>query len=58
MPESLPEAVRTISRRYVIGPVAYGISLVLAFVSPWASLAVHAALAGFFLLPERSGNRL
>lgn len=48
------DAVRTISRRYAAGPISYGISLGLAFVNVWASLAVHAVLAALYLLPERS----
>jgi uncharacterized membrane protein len=47
------EAVRTISRRYMLGPIAYGISFALAFVDAWASLAVHGVLAAYFLLPVR-----
>jgi hypothetical protein len=41
------------SRRYVIGPLGYGLSLVLAFVSPWTSLGLHALLAALLALPER-----
>lgn len=48
-----PVAVRTISRRYALGPVSYGVSLGLAFVNVWASLAVHGLLAALYLLPER-----
>jgi uncharacterized membrane protein len=47
------EAVRNISRRYLVGPLAYGISFALAFISAWASLAVHGLLAAFYLLPVR-----
>lgn len=47
-------AVRTISRRYLAGPVFYGLSFALAFVNVWASLAVHAVLAGLYLLPEHT----
>jgi uncharacterized membrane protein len=47
------EAVETISRRYLIGPLAYGISFALAFVNTWASLAVHGFLVAFFILPVR-----
>ena len=46
-------AVRTISRRYAIGPFAYLAALLLALVSPWASLALHGLLAILYLLPER-----
>jgi uncharacterized membrane protein len=45
------EAVQTISRRYLMGPIAYAISFALAFINPWASLAVHGLLAAFFILP-------
>lgn len=47
------EAVRTISRRYIMGPIAYAISLGLAFINPWVSLAVHGLLIAFFVLPVR-----
>jgi uncharacterized membrane protein len=47
------EAVQTISRRYLIGPTAYAVSFGLAFVSAWASLAVHGLLAAFYIMPVR-----
>jgi uncharacterized membrane protein len=47
------EAVRTISRRYLVGPVAYAVSFALAFVNVWASLAMHGLLAAFYILPVR-----
>jgi TMEM175 potassium channel family protein len=47
------EAVRTISRRYLLGPIAYAVSFALAFVNAWASLAVHGFLAAFYVLPVR-----
>ena len=47
------EAVRNISRRYLLGPIAYGISFGLAFINAWASLAVHGVLAAFYVLPVR-----
>ena len=46
-------AVRTISARYMAGPVANGVVLALAFVSPWISLAGHVALAALCLIPGR-----
>jgi uncharacterized membrane protein len=52
-PKADPLAVRSISRRYALGPVSYTISLVLAFVNVWASLSVHGLLALLYLLPER-----
>ena len=52
-PGADPAAVRTISLRYALGPVSYGVSLALAFVNVWASLGVHAVLMVLYLLPER-----
>ncbi len=48
------EAVRTISRRYLAGPLSYGVSFGLAFVNVWASLSVHGLLALLYLLPEHT----
>ena len=52
-PEADPVAVRTISRRYALGPISYAVSFALAFVNVWASLAVHLVLMVMYLLPER-----
>lgn len=52
-PRADPAAVRTITRRYALGPASYLVSFALAFVNVWASLTVHALLAAFYLLPER-----
>lgn len=52
-PDADREAVRNISRRYLIGPIAYGLSFSLAFISAWASLAVHGVLAAIYVLPVR-----
>jgi uncharacterized membrane protein len=52
-PNADREAVRTISRRYLIGPIAYGVSFALAFINVWASLAVHGFLIAYFVLPVR-----
>lgn len=51
-PAADPVAVRTISRRYALGPLAYLVSFGLAFVNVWASLSVHGILAILYLLPE------
>jgi uncharacterized membrane protein len=47
------EAIQTISRRYMMGPIAYAVSFGLAFINAWASLAVHGLLVAFFVLPVR-----
>jgi hypothetical protein len=41
------------------GPLSYGVTVALAFVNVWASLALHALLAILYLLPEhrRLGRR-
>jgi hypothetical protein len=41
------------ARRYLIGPTAYTVSFVLAFINVWASLAVHGVLVAFYVLPVR-----
>lgn len=52
-PNADREVVGTISRRYLIGPLAYGVSFALAFINTWMSLAVHGFLIAFYLLPLR-----
>ena len=53
-PRADPGAVRSISRRFLLGPISYAISFALAFANVWASLAVHGVLAILYLLPERT----
>ena len=48
-----PEGMRTITFRYGMGPLSYGIATAVAFVSVWASLAIHFALALMYALSER-----
>jgi uncharacterized membrane protein len=45
------ERVRSRTRRYLPGPLLYGVTLPLALISPWISLGVYAGLALFWLLP-------
>ncbi len=52
-PAADPDAVRTLTRRSALGPLAYAIALAVAFLNPWACLALHALLAVFYLLPEK-----
>lgn len=54
-PAAHAEGVETISRRYRLGPALYLAALALAFITPWLTLAVHAALALLWALPERTG---
>lgn len=45
------EALRKVSRSYLSGPFTYALATVLAFVNGWASLAVFAALALYWMIP-------
>ena len=45
------ERIRTRSRRYIWGPVAYGSMVPLALISPWISFGIAGGLALFYLLP-------
>jgi uncharacterized membrane protein len=47
------EGLRTISKRYRVGPLFYVAATLVAFVNVPASLAAFAALALFFALPDR-----
>jgi uncharacterized membrane protein len=53
-----PALVRHISRQYSVGPAAYLLVLLIAFVSPWLSLALNVALAVFFALPNKAIREL
>ena len=48
--------VRSITRRYALGPILYATAFGLAFMNIWASLSMHGVLAAFFLLPEKKGE--
>src|SRR3989442_13004786 len=45
------KALAKMNRNYLAGPVIYGLATVIAFVDPWISLAIFAALAVYWLLP-------
>lgn len=49
--EHVSEArIRSRTRRYLPGPLLYGLTLPLAWISPWISIAMYGALAGFYLI--------
>jgi uncharacterized membrane protein len=48
-----PEQVKAIGKRFFIGPTGYGLATILAFFSPWLSIALFVALNVFFLWPRR-----
>jgi len=43
-----------VTREYFFGPILYGAATLLAFVSVWVSLGIHALLAGLYVLPNKS----
>jgi uncharacterized membrane protein len=47
-----PHQLRTMTRRYLLGMVAYLLVFLLAFINVAASLALIVALALLFVLPE------
>ncbi len=52
-PHADREGMRTITRRYALGPVSYAVTVGLAFVNVWACLGLHGLLALLYLLPEQ-----
>jgi TMEM175 potassium channel family protein len=44
-------ALAKMSRNYLAGPVVYGAATLIAFIQPYISLAIFAALAVYWLLP-------
>jgi uncharacterized membrane protein len=48
-----PDGMRTITLRYGLGPLLYATATAVAFVSVWASLSIHLALALMYALSER-----
>lgn len=55
-PDADPVAIRSLSRRYAVAPIAYGLSLLLAVASVPAALAVHGVLLVFYLVPDDRGS--
>jgi uncharacterized membrane protein len=45
------EALAKMSRNYLAGPIVYGTATLIAFIQPYISLAIFAALAVYWLLP-------
>jgi uncharacterized membrane protein len=56
-PDADPTAVRTITSRFWLGPPAYGLAFVLAFIDTTASLAVLLVLALLYVLPYGNVTR-
>ena len=49
--------LRTISRRYALGPLSYAVATGVAAISVWLSLGIHLALALLYALPEQPARR-
>ena len=50
-PRVSEQAIDRASRNYLVGPLVYGAATIIALVDAWASLAIYAALAVYWLLP-------
>jgi uncharacterized membrane protein len=50
------EALAKSHRNYLAGPIVYGAAMLIAFVEPYVSIGIYAALAVYWLLP-RTGPR-
>lgn len=48
-----PDEARRNSRRFLVGPVSYGVATLIALVVPWIALGIFVALNVFFLWPRR-----
>src|SRR5215204_7828890 len=51
MPDAAPQTVKSITRRFRLGPPAYGLAFALAFINTTASLIVLALIALTYVLP-------
>jgi uncharacterized membrane protein len=46
------EAIARSHRNYLAGPIVYGAATVIAFIEPYVSIGIYAALAVYWLLPR------
>lgn len=53
-PDADQGQVDFVTREYFFGPILYGAATLLALVSVWVSLGIHALLAGLYVLPNKS----
>jgi uncharacterized membrane protein len=56
-PTISPEQAIAIGKRFMIGPIGYGVAVIVAFVSPWISIALFIGLNVFFLWPRHRSVR-
>jgi TMEM175 potassium channel family protein len=45
------ESLAKMKRNYLVGPIVYGAATIIAFIEPYVSLGIYAALAVYWLLP-------
>ncbi len=50
-PDVSDDRIRTRTRRNLMGPILYGLTVPLALLSAWISIAIYAGLALLYLLP-------
>lgn len=48
-----PELARAIGKRFLIGPIGYGLATILAFVNPWLSITIFIGMNVYFLWQRR-----
>ncbi|HNS03166.1 MAG TPA: TMEM175 family protein [Anaerolineae bacterium] len=52
-PAVSPEQAKAIEKRFLIGPIGYGVATILAFINPWLSIALFIGINAFYLWPRR-----
>ncbi|MEO8218461.1 MAG: TMEM175 family protein [Acidobacteriota bacterium] len=52
-PAISPDRAKIIARRFLVGPTGYALATILAFVSPWISIALFLGLNVYFLWPRK-----
>ena len=57
-PHLTAAAARRIGRGFLVGPIVYAISTVVALVVPWLALALFLLLNVFYLWPRREAERV
>jgi uncharacterized membrane protein len=53
-PDADQALVDAVTREYLLGPVLYALATLVAFLSVWVSLAIHALLALIYLVSNKS----
>jgi TMEM175 potassium channel family protein len=48
-----PDEAKRNGRRFLVGPICYGVASLIALLAPWVALLIYVALNVFFLWPWR-----